>query len=121
MERLSDRIGALEAYIKVLGEAEELKDRVATLENNIYTTKRVLTFTEACLYMGVSESLLYKLTATHEVPHFKPRGKMIYFDKQELDHWLLQNGVAVAVPQEEMEVEPTKEKRRYARRKKSNS
>ena len=43
------------------------------------------------LYVGISESLLYKLTAAKEVPHYKPRGKMLYFDKEELDSWLLQN------------------------------
>lgn len=48
---------------------------------------------EACVYLGISESLLYKLTSSKEIPHYKPRGKMLYFDKTELDAWLKQNNV----------------------------
>ena len=42
--------------------------------------KTVLTVAEACEYMGITES-----------PHYKPTGKLIYFDRSELDDWLLQN------------------------------
>ena len=58
------------------------------LEKSIYSTKRVFTFQDACMYIGVSDSMLYKLTANKEIPHYKPRGKMIYFAKEELDEWL---------------------------------
>lgn len=94
MERLSERMTAIEAVLKKLEPIENLLERVALLENNIYTTKRVFTFQEACMYIGVSESLLYKLTANKEIPHYKPRGKMLYFAKDELDEWLLQNYVS---------------------------
>ena len=40
------------------------------LEKNIYATKKVFTFSEACMYIGVSESMLYKLTANKEIPHY---------------------------------------------------
>lgn len=121
MERLSERLDALEAYVKTLGDADDLKERITALEDNMYTNKHALTTTEACLYMGISESLLYKMTAAHEIPHFKPRGKMIYFDKKELDDWLLQKSVPVGSPQkEDKQVPPTQKKQRYARRKKSN-
>ena len=40
------------------------------------------------MYIGVSESMLYKLTSNKEIPHYKPRGKMLYFAKEELDAWL---------------------------------
>ncbi len=41
------------------------------------------------MYIGVSESMLYKLTSSKEIPHYKPRGKMVYFAKEELDEWLV--------------------------------
>ncbi len=53
------------------------------LENTIYTTKKVFTFQEACMYIGVSERMSYKLTSNKEIPHYKPRGKMLYFAKEE--------------------------------------
>jgi hypothetical protein len=38
--------------------------------------KEVLNFSEACQYIDVSESHLYKLTSRKQIPHFCPQGKM---------------------------------------------
>ena len=54
MERLSERLTVIEAVLKKLEPIESLLERVALLENTIYTTKRVFTFQEACMYIGVS-------------------------------------------------------------------
>lgn len=93
MERINDRVTAIETLLQKLEPVENLLERLTLLEENIYTTKNVFTFMEACMYLGISESLLYKLTASKEIPHYKPRGKMLYFDKAELDGWLKQNNV----------------------------
>ena len=53
--------------------------------------KMVLNFNEACAYLELSQSHLYKLTSTSVVPHYKPNGKKIYFNREELDNWLLRN------------------------------
>lgn len=98
LARLNERLSIIETALKKIGSADELQRRLVSLENSIYLTKKVLTFEEACLYMGVSESLLYKLTSSKEVPHYKPRGKMLYFNKEELDQWLLQNKMPIAEP-----------------------
>ena len=50
--------------------------------------KEILTFYEAVEFLGVSKSLLYKMTAKMLLPHYKPRGKMVYFDKKELEDWI---------------------------------
>jgi len=50
--------------------------------------KEVLTSDEAARYMGVSKSYLYKLTMRQEIPHYKPMGKMCYFNRLELEQWL---------------------------------
>lgn len=57
-------------------------------------TKEVLTSDEAASYMGVSKSYLYKLTMEKKIPHYKPMGKMVYFNRQELEYWLQANRVA---------------------------
>lgn len=77
--------------------SEELK-QVADLvtANTIFCTKEVLTSDEAAKYMGVSKSYLYKLTMRQQIPHFKPMGKMCYFNRQELEQWLQSNRVATA-------------------------
>lgn len=59
--------------------------------NVIGCTKEVLTSDETALYMGVSKSYLYKLMMRKEIPHYKPMGKMCYFNRQELEQWLQQN------------------------------
>ncbi|MDD3542357.1 MAG: helix-turn-helix domain-containing protein [Petrimonas sp.] len=53
--------------------------------------KEVLTFNEAAIYLEVSHSHLYKMTSTGIVPSYKPNGKKLYFDRKELDSWLLSN------------------------------
>jgi excisionase family DNA binding protein len=53
--------------------------------------KQVLNFKEACTYLELSQSHLYKLTSTNAVPHYKPNGKKIYFQREELNNWLLRN------------------------------
>lgn len=89
--RINERLRVIENSLGILGPAQELIERLAKLEQKVYQTKNVLTFEEACEYIGVSESLLYKLTAAKEVPHYKPRGKMLYFRREEIDEWLLHN------------------------------
>lgn len=77
--------------------SEDLK-KVADLitANTIFCTKEVLTSDEAARYMGVSKSYLYKLTMRQQIPHFKPMGKMCYFNRQELEQWLQSNRVVTA-------------------------
>ena len=56
-------------------------------------SKTVLNFEEGCQYAGFSKSHGYKLTSQGNIPHSK-RGNRIYFDKTELDEWLLANKVS---------------------------
>lgn len=68
-------------------------------ENNgtdLITEKKVLTSSEAAQYLGISMSYLYKLTMTRAIPHYKPTGKLCYFDREELEAWLHSNRVATA-------------------------
>ena len=123
MERLSERLAAVESVLRKLEPVENLLQRLDLLENSIYSTKKVFTFQEACMYIGVSESMLYKLTASKEIPHYKPRGKMVYFAKEELDEWLLQNceptiDDANRMAAESAAAEPFFNQRRHGKRKK---
>ncbi|GAA3552527.1 helix-turn-helix domain-containing protein [Snuella lapsa] len=66
-------------------------ERLDRLEKLLIGQKEVLTFDEACDYTGISRSYLYKLTASGRIPHSKPNGKMLFFEKKKLVDWLLQN------------------------------
>lgn len=74
---------------------EELNEVVNLVTANIIsTTKEVLTSEEAAKYMGISKSYLYKLTMRQQIPHYKPMGKMCYFNRIELEEWLQNNRIA---------------------------
>ena len=76
---------------KVADKVSPLEERIDNLEKRAISSKDILTLQEASIYIGVSLSQLYKLTSTQSIPHYKPRGKMCYFEKKELDAWLLRN------------------------------
>lgn len=56
-----------------------------------YHEKEILSVKEACLYMDISKSYLYKLTHGRILPYSCPNGKKIYFQKDNLNEWMLGN------------------------------
>lgn len=70
---------------------EKLERIEKLLETQQAMQKQVLNFNDACIYLELSQSHLYKLTSTGNIPHYKPNGKKLYFNRQELDNWLLRN------------------------------
>jgi excisionase family DNA binding protein len=71
----------------------QIELRLLRIEKLLLSNKTVLTFNETAEYTGLSKSYLYKLTSAGMIPHSKPNGKQVYFDKTELDKWLLRNTV----------------------------
>ena len=69
---------------------KNLELRVSELEKMLFLSKNVL---EASRFLNLSKSYLYKLTSGNLIPHYKPQGKMLYFEKAELEAWLRQNPV----------------------------
>lgn len=58
------------------------------LEIKLSSRKELLSFEDATIMLGVSESYLYKLTSQRRIPHFKPFGKLIFFKRSELMDWV---------------------------------
>ena len=87
---LGKRLQLLEMKVDELVplEAETIMEKLNFIESRLFAAKQMLTTEEAAYYIGVSRSLLYKMTHTMQIPHYKPRGKMVYFDKEELDDWM---------------------------------
>ncbi len=44
-------------------------------------------------YTGLSRSYILKLTAARKIPYYKPNGKLIYFNREELESWLQRNRI----------------------------
>lgn len=78
----------------MLDELQRIADLITA--NIIYTQKAVLTTAEAAKYMGLSKSTLYKMMMRKQIPYSQPSGKVAYFDRQELEAWLMSNRVATA-------------------------
>ena len=54
-------------------------------------SKNVLNLKEACEFLGFKKSTIYKMTSSGILPHSKPNGKTIFFEKAKLEEWMLSN------------------------------
>ena len=74
---------------------DEILRRLEIIEKHVLgknlILKNVLNFNEAAIFLEVSHSHLYKLTSSGKIPFYKPNGKKIYFNRVELEEWLLRN------------------------------
>jgi len=71
----------------------DLSEQINVLAKAVLLNKETLNIEEAAAYTGLSVSFVHKLTSRREIPFFKPRGKILYFSRLELDQWLQQNRV----------------------------
>ena len=55
--------------------------------------KRLLSVAEASRLLGMSESFLYKLAESKEIPHLR-LGRAVRFDVSQIDTWLKRHSVA---------------------------
>lgn len=75
---------------KILNESSSLNENEPT-ESMGFLAKEVLNFKEALALLGISASMLYKLTHKRAISFYKPSGKLIYFKKSDLLEWMLSN------------------------------
>lgn len=74
---------------------EEIKNmKREVVDATIFSTKEVLTSDEVARYMGISKSYLYKLTMKAAIPCYRPMGKLVYFNRREIEAWLQSNRAA---------------------------
>ncbi|WP_291914878.1 helix-turn-helix domain-containing protein [Chitinophaga sp. CB10] len=53
--------------------------------------KKMLTLEEFCNYTGIAKSYAYKLTSSGKIKFYRPFGKLIYFDIEDVVSFLRQN------------------------------
>jgi len=56
-------------------------------------SKNVLGIDDVVVLTGLSKSHIYKLTSSRQMPCYKPNGKLMYFDRAEIENWMKQNRV----------------------------
>lgn len=57
----------------------------------VSSVKQILTVEDLINYTGFSRSYIYKLVHKNILPYSKPNGKTLFFQKNEIDSFLLQN------------------------------
>jgi len=72
---------------------QEQQEQLNRIEATSLSQKNVFTFEEACKFTGLSRSKMYKHTSLNTVPFSKPFGKLVYFERIELEKWMLQNPI----------------------------
>ena len=65
----------------------------------------MMTTEQAAEFLGIKVSYLHKLTHLKQIPYYKPFGKRMFFDREELTEILRRNRVATA---EEIDAEATR-------------
>lgn len=92
-EKPFERLQSLEQKINEVDKIQTIENYIAQLKEHIWAVKEVLTTAEASAYLGLSESYIYKLTSLKQIPHYKPNGKLVYFNRKELCRWAMRNQV----------------------------
>lgn len=70
---------------------ETIEQKLDRIEKLLIGQKSVLSVEDLVEYTGLSQSYLYKLTSRGAIPFYRPNGKQLYFNKEEIDKWLLRN------------------------------
>ncbi len=69
---------------------KEINLQSEPVDSRIYLLqKEILSLREACIYLCITQSYMYKLTSSRKIPHYSPMGKLIFFKRTELDDWVL--------------------------------
>lgn len=75
-------------------EYQELTSKIDRLEKiALLGAKNVLTIDDVALITGYSKGHIYRLTSGKKIPHYKPDGRTLYFKKEEIEDWMLQNRI----------------------------
>lgn len=85
---------------------EELQKRMDAVEDSLDNAKEVLSVEEAAHFMSIARSSLYKMTSDRSIPFYRPNGKMIYFEKADIQEWIRKNRIMSVMYDEDKELEP---------------
>lgn len=75
----------------------ELDIRLKNIEKmTVLAAKRMLSVKDVALLTGFAPSYIRKLVQECKLPYYRPTGKMIFFDREEIDSFLRSNRVPSA-------------------------
>ena len=81
-------------------------DRLDSIEKlMLKKEKPFMNLIDASKYLGISKNTLYSYTSQSVIPHYKMRGRRVYFKIEDLDKFILSNDNRVS-SQEEIKQKP---------------
>jgi excisionase family DNA binding protein len=72
---------------------KEIHQELLQIKTLLLAHKKLLDMDEFCLYAGISKSYAYHLTSAGKIKFYKPAGKLIYFDIEDINEFLMQNPI----------------------------
>ena len=72
-------------------ENEKIFQKLEEIEKYLLGMKKILNVEELSKYTGLKPSYIYKLVHRKIIPFSKPNGKLLFFDREKIDGWLLKN------------------------------
>lgn len=70
---------------------EIILHKLDRIEKYIFGLKGILNVEELSDYTGFKKSYIYKLVHNNLIPYSKPNNKVLFFDRNKIDEWLLSN------------------------------
>ncbi len=93
LEHFQEQIFRVKDFLTRFDSLDSLIKELRIIENMAYTIKEYLTIDEAARFLGVSKSQVYKMTSTKVITVYKPTGKGIYIQRDELLNWIKRNPI----------------------------
>lgn len=85
MQQNNSNINEMPDIMKIV---EDLQSQIKAMTCKLNLDKEIFNSEEAAAFLGITKSQLYKLTHQQLIPFFKPTGKLIMFERQELIDWV---------------------------------
>ena len=71
----------------------EILQELMEIKQLLGLNKKIWTMADFCAFTGMSQPYAYHLTATRKIKFYRPSGKLIFFDPEEVIEFLKQNPV----------------------------
>ena len=93
LEEFQEKILRVTEFLRRFETLDNLIEQLRMIESISYTIKEYLTIDDVAKYLGVTKSMVYKLTSSKQITVYKPTGKGIYIRREDLMKWIKRNPI----------------------------
>lgn len=95
-QNISDMVKDIKYMQTTMSKFGTLKDIIQHMDflrHNIYVSKEFYSLDEAAEYLCVSKSYMYRMSCNNEIDLYKPKGRLIYIKRDDLNKWIERNKI----------------------------